>query len=357
MKRRDFLKGVTLMGFNVSAARPPTGIVQARQLHAAQTSYSDGCPITLNATVDLASGVTASPNVAALKNPTPFPIEINEIRVHAQSVNPALSDAAIGIKLELPNYGPIVDAFTQPWLLDQSVQLYQGESNQVQTTGITIESEADYVWKLATPLLILPGETLVPTMQNYGLFTDDVTVDITYTGRVLTTTGIPRRRMLPYVNTWQGDSLDISIFAAAPTNATLETDSTEQDLKNGAEEPVIIRKITGRLVSLSNTTDNTSFSDEVQPIIDSMFSISLRTSHGYDITAGQFIPFRQLFGRDTRDFDCDIVLDPGEYLIAQVVADQGAYTGIDIGGTTYYPTLLTPVTPQIGMICEREVAV
>lgn len=361
MDRREFLQfaslGVAQMATDVSIIRPPTGIVNARQMQAPVEAYIDGSPISLIASVTLQANSSDSPNIAALKNPTPHPIEISEIRFHANSDSYALSCAVIGAKFQLGGATAISDAYVPLWLFDQSRQLTFGESFQYAAGRPDFNSEAEYVWRLNTPLLILSGEVFNVSFQHYGLLPDDVQVDVTYGGRVLVGHPLPRTRVVPFVSFWQGNSLDLT-FATTdpfPTLDTVETDSTELDLVNSSSSRVTLHKLTGRLVTVNSNESNTSFSDEVQPIIDSMFNVDVRSSKGYEVTQG-LVPFRLMFARDTRAFDGHFILDPGDYIIARVVADQGAVAPhVTAGPVNNWPTIVSPVVPQIGLIGERTV--
>ena len=363
MNRREFLAGAVAVIANgngsmtdVTLIRPPTGAYDPASRHTAPGVYVDGSPISLTATATLQAASSRVPNNIALKNPTPDPIEINEINFHGHSAGLSIEGGAIGFKLELANVGSVSDNFVPMWLFDRSTQLYTGETIQdVQAETPDNLAETNFTWKLKTPLYLLPGETLTASFAHYGLIPEDITVDITYRGRVIVGHPRPATRVMPFIAVWQGDSIDLSfVTAEADTLVTAETDSTENDLINSQNESVTVNKMVGRLLTLPNQTDGTQLSDQVQPIIDQIFDVNLRTSHGFELTK-DFFPFRLVFAVEDRSFPGGFTLHPGDYVMAQVRASQNGIAPLNVDDTLYWPTIITPVIPQIALIGERTV--
>lgn len=347
---------------DISKIRPAQGVVPAAPIQSQPDNYHDGDPIVLFAEATIQAGSTEIVNAVSLRNPTSHPIEVSEIRLHGESVSAAMAAGIVGVKFILPGNVGVSDDFIPFWMFDRSEQLVIGESFADFASQVTTDSsEADYVWRLRTPLLLMPGEILTPEVDHAGLIQDDIEFIITYNGRVRVGIPIPTTRIVPFVATWQAPSIDFDYVAADydPNSAndnTIENASPENTLINSSDSPVTIHRITGRLLTESDTADGAEvFSDEIQPIIDMLINVNMQTSYGYQITR-DFIPFRLLFARDTRDFECSLPLNPGDYLLAEIQATQGDIVPFDNGDDTFtFPTFLSPMTPQIGMVGEREV--
>lgn len=347
---------------DISKIRPPTGIVPPNGLPAQQGSYKDGSPIALYASARVEANDQNTPAVLALRNPTPYPIEISEIRLHS-SVNavagtvllPGAVPGMFGAQIAVGGI-PISEDFVPTWLYDNSEQALHGET-LLQTAGPATDPRyaSFYKWRLSSPMLVLPGEVVNVGFINYGLTGTPMQCAALLTGRVVVGHPLPGSRVLPYVAGWANAQIDTTPWTGGDTTP-IEVDSTENDLRNKSNESVIIRKLTGRLL-LPFQSKNAIGSDAQQPIDDMLFDFAGRTSAGYELTK-DFIPFRLFFGADTRAFPaCALVLDPGDYIMAQVRATLRNITPYVDGMTNYYPPFLTPVIPQIGMVGERLVAI
>ena len=315
---------------DISKRRPPTGVVPGPPLHTQADNYRDGDPIVLFGQVTLSSGSSELVNAISLKNPTPHPIEIHEIRFNGHSVSLAMAAGIVGARFALPGDLGVSDNFIPWWLFDRSEQLHYGESVQENSSQIPDDiSEADYVWRLHTPLLILPGEILTPNLQHNGLIAADIACTITYNGRVRVGMPIPSSRVIPFIAVWNAPSIDFAYLvsqysAGGPNDFTVDSESPENALINSSDSVVVIRRLTGRLMTENQGNNNTIFSDEIQPIIDMLVNVQMQTSYGFQIVR-DFTPVRLLFARDTRDYELYLPLQPGEYLLAQIQATANKY--------------------------------
>lgn len=340
---------------NIPSRRAPTTVPtlvapQPPHLFTPPDAYSDGSPIFLSGSVKLRSGNNGAPNTAALRNPTPHYIEISEIRFNTkvEDFNCGIGIAGVSLLISFDGQTsyPITNGYVPLWSFDKSENLLIGEyAGGNPRGGPGNQSVSSYVWRLRNPIQIPPGGIIIPDFKHFGLTVADITMWIGYAGRVIVNAPTARP-IVPYVAFYDTKAVDTNFL---DNQATVDYESTELDLINNSTEIVHVHTLTGRLLTVNSAFSD--ISDEVQPMIDPMCFVRLRTSKGYEITK-DYVPFRLLFARDTRAFPCDIILDPNDQILAQVqLMPNGVYT--DNAGA--YPSIVAPLSAHIAMIGERSI--
>lgn len=320
----------------------------------------DGAPVILTASCSVQSGGGVTPNTAALINQTGLMLELHEVRFNFFAASQGLSGAALGVQLTL---GPesITNGFVPVSLFNRSVGLFQAEEPQ-QYLGASTPTESaytagcDYHWKLDTPLLIPPGIALVPQFQHRGLIQPTITARITYCCRI-TKRKLGKSIIMPYVAFWATPATTIAPFwnNTQPSTYTVDYSSTEQDLVNNTLTEVNIKRLIGRMASYGTggTRINalqSNYSDENFTFLDAITYARLTTSQGHYLCR-DYLLFRSIFSRVTRELPCQITLPPSGYIIADVEMRNNNVVQTSVGGS---------FAPQVGMqmismIGERKV--
>lgn len=334
------------------------GVPGAAPLHAPLADYDDGVPIFQWATAgELAPQDDAPVSNAALINPGDYPVMIEEVRFNLSSERPFVNPGTLGVKLDLGPF-PITNDFAHLFAIDGVENIFLGESNPSFTPlvsdGDALQSVATFRWRPPGGIYLPPRGVVTSQFTHFGLNSNGVIADLSYSGKQLSMPAQRRETSVPFVVTFQTSGVNYFGFDFRPGHLRFKTQvqsSTEQQLWNSLRESVNIKRLTGRLLFFNGNEQ--FYSDENYQLLDQCIYVRLRTSRGYKILK-DYAPFRLVFGRDTRCFETDFWLDPGEYVIADLKFTPGNLAGSTANNGAALPTAVT-VAPVIGMMGHRSV--
>lgn len=354
---------IIIPGQQVAPVPDPRGsrwpVPGAAALHASIGDYDDGTPIFQWATAgELAPQDDTPVSNAALINPGDYPVMIEEVRFNLASEAQFVNPGTIGVKLDLGPF-PITNDFAHLFAIDGVENIFLGESNPsfvpLVSDGDALESVAAFRWRPPGGIYLPPRGVVSAQFTHFGLNANGVIADLSYSGKQLSAPSQRRDTSVPFVVTYAASGVNYFGFDWRPGHVRFKPSvqsSTEQQLWNSLREPVNIKKLTGRFLFFNGNEQ--FFSDENYQLLDQCIYVRLRTSRGYKILK-DFAPFRLVFGRDTRCFDTDFWLDPGEYLIAEIKFTAGNLAGQTTNTGASLPTAVT-VAPVIGMMGHRSVS-
>lgn len=215
-------------------------------------------PLHLTATCTINPGSSSGVNAVALQNPLGTPMEIHEIKWSALALsNPTqtsglkasllskVNGAALRCRLDLGKI-EITNGFIPVCLFGKG-EHESMESVLMRVGSITPAdsySRLEFRWKLSHPLFIPAGGLLVPSFEHGGQITAPIQVRIGYSARSLPMNYRPTKLILPWVASYISDSFDLS------TAATFN--SSELDLVNKWDSPLIVDRLSGRLSVFDN---------------------------------------------------------------------------------------------------------
>ena len=316
----------------------------------------DGAPVILTAVTVLQSGAAQPVNQSALINQTGKMLELHEVRFNLYSGATNMSGATLGVQLALGQI-PVTNGFIPVHLFNRSIALYQSEEPQQYIAPISpaemgYDSGCDYIWKLDTPLLIPPGAALAPTFQHRGLVPQAITARITLLCRQ-TNRKVPKSIVVPYVTAWSTPATNMGFLwnNSEPSTYTVDYSSTEQDLVNNTDTDVTVKRLIGRMAQYVSTpgVGGLNYTDEGFSILDAVTYTRLTTSQGHYLCR-DFLLFRSLFSRITRELPCAITLPPQGYLIADI---EMRNNNVSQSGTGAFVPAIG--FQMISMIGERKV--
>lgn len=354
-----------------TAARPATsrfprpGAPSAERLHAPGSDYAAGVPLFQWASVTVNPSDDAPVNNAALVNPSDLPIEINEVRFNVRADQKYANLGSLGVRLDLGPY-PVTKDFVPLFNLDGAENLFYGEAvpyiDPLSDTARNTEAQSfgAFRWVPSSRLFLPPKAVMGVQFSHLGVNAIALVADVGYAGRVLTRAEHPHEVEVPYAASWVCPGINLYGYDFDPGNYRFQTPvvepSTEQDLVNQAESAIRVTRLTGRFLFFNDFTSGgtNSYSDEAAQVVDHMIYVRLRTSRGYQITKGVFVPFRLLFSRETRCMETDFILEPGEYIVAEVQFTAGNLSGVLPDEPETSPLAVT-ISPVIGMVGERSV--
>ncbi len=280
-------------------------------------------PLSLSASVTLQPGTVVEPQTTNLQNPTGSPYLIDEIRVKinnttAGSPGPVVipdPHIAIGMSLFLGRT-PLTNGFVPIGnfgrVLLNSYQ--QGQEG----------AKWEFTWRLWRPILLHPGEFLVPKFNytpNLGIVNTvevpAVPIDIVYAGRRIIDPNfvMPDSMVVPWVSSFM---LSAQSWA---TGTGFKTDvSKETDLVNMHDTPLFVQRFIGRYGWLSRTAAPVPASSELSGSEASSLLATAYTNVRAVDSQGTILirdpaPWTQVFHFPDRCWDVHTTLAPkGFYL-------------------------------------------
>lgn len=290
-------------------------------------------PLSLSAQVTLSPGTVVEPQTTNLQNPTGSPYLIDEIRVKIIDTNSLrIPDPhiAIGMSLYLGRE-PLTNGFVPIGNFGRVLlnSFLQGQEN----------AKWEFTWRLFRPILLHPGEFLVPRFNytpNLGVVSnpddESIQIGIVYAGRRIIDPAfqMPEKMVVPWVSSFQLSTQDWD-----PSSGFVTDVSKESDMVNMFDSPLFVQRFIGRYGWLSRTT----FPDPAEPEITNSRSL-LATAYTMvravdskgTILVRDPAPWTQVFHYPDRCWDVHTTLPPKGFYLFTVDRDFAALT--DIGGNT-----------------------
>lgn len=281
-------------------------------------SFAD--PVILYASTRVEAGGNGAVDSTLLMNPEGRPMELLEarFRVYPDSSGEndyrALTGMAIGVKMDLGNI-PVVDA-------DFPVSLFGTVRDSYEFGPVISPADTEistipttYSWRLAHPLFIPAGATLLPVFSHLGQSAAPVNVDVMYLARVVD--GFrPDIVKVPWATKYTSKSFTLAEDEPATSDA-----STSLDIINPFAVPLKVLRLTGRCSIFQNaaittgavTVANTIYEDPVQ-FRSRLATVQIRSSRGADI-ARYPVPLDGLFPFNWRawEFPGTWEIQPSEF--------------------------------------------
>jgi len=271
---------------------------------------TDSNPIFLTANSTIASNSTGGVNSASLKNPTGGPMEVLEIRFQVKTdanYGSGVGGGFLGCQLDLGKFA-LTNGFVPVWNFGRADSLIV---ESVGGTVATTSTYGEYTWRLSKPLYVPAGAVIVPKFQHRGLFKNQISVFVSYSGRTVSPKFKPKSVHLPYAAAYASKVFNY--------NETGTDNSTETDLVNPHGEQLNLSCFTGRIVNV----DTQSLFALEAPIGSSTggeecgarsLLARMVDMNGRPIVSS-FTPFRQAFGALTRSWEMGYkqVMDPISY--------------------------------------------
>lgn len=317
----------------------------AGPLHLRQNRL-DSEPITLATITTVNPNESTDVKIDSLRNPTNDIIAIHEFKwtVRGPSIGTSASVSVSegGVATLLQNQlidstiefgfsyngeklsATQVSAFEFP----RSESLYTEQMNAINLSNFNdICQVTSGLWRLDSPVYLRPGEYIAPVVSHRGLTQTAVDVTLGFSGRIAKK--MPEKRYLPFVARYLSKGLQTG------PDATQDS-SQEQDLVNSTDQILQVKRFTGRVTTYSfesiiSTVEGNgpgtlafgpAYDTEQAAIGGDFLTILLRDSRGYSIVRNP-TPFRDVFPAPLRAWECDHLLPPGAYYIADLVEDDG----------------------------------
>lgn len=267
-------------------------------------------PIHLTASVTLAPGQQASPNVRALINPSGGPMMIDEIKFEIGAAR-LVAGALVSCKLALGKI-PLTSDFV-PIYNFMRCDYPNAEEHQVgETAESGVAGYGQFTWRLAKPLYVPATGIVIPIFKHSDFLNTTITVRISYSCRILPTgTPLPSTIYVPFVAGWTG------IPATADASTTTTDSSPENALANPFDVPLHVERITGRLglfrPSNSLVVESALVVYETETD-DDVCMVKMRASSG-DPVVMQATPFRHVFSGPLRSMELPHVMPPGSFYV------------------------------------------
>ena len=286
-------------------------------------SNPESWPLVLSTEATIPSQTTQKPPQLALMNPTGEAFKIHEIRFTLKSdstVVLATTGATIGCKFELGSLA-LTNGFVPIWNFGRVISTDQDMNLQ-------------YSWRLAQPLYIPAGATLLPNFQHFGTTSRTVTARVSYFASTMPVGApAPRRMFLPWVSSYIGKAFP---YATADSDVSRET-----DLLNPFDTDLLISRLIGRF-NLFGATLDTNESRFGAQLIDVRVSLS-----NGDPLVRTDTPFAQVFGQEGRAWEQrNTILKPKQYF--QVFVTKNATADVSEQST---------IQPFVSLVGYREMQI
>jgi hypothetical protein len=262
--------------------------------------------------------------------------------------------ASIGVNIKYRDK-PLTQGYVPVWLLGYPRYKANEDWAQWSNTELNqLDADQSYSWYLPSPVIIAPGETLIPAFSNFGQLPTNEYVRISYVGRVLTDEKMPRKMQMPYVSSYLSDSWRANVESNASSDAN--------DLVNALKKTVLIHRITGRLVKMQGEWTTTQIQTGYGELLGSfdvnwLTYIQLADSFGNAIIRDP-IPWHLAFDWGTSSILLNQPLPAGGFYTAQISNDPSNNTAfLGGGGGGLESGLVVPtMQAQIAIIGTREEA-
>jgi hypothetical protein len=258
-----------------------------------------GSPVILSTSITLQPGETSEVGAERFRPPIGQAVEIHEARFMLRSVG-AISGAAVGGKFTL-GARLFTNSYVPLNVLGRVSTPYDEEQGQ-DTVGTTLYNAPSAVWKFDKPLIVQPGETVIPTFQHFGMGGEAITVYVAYVGRTMRPFK-PASRAFPYVASWTSDSVAMATGGLVRSN--------EHDLANKTGFPLNAKRFVGRVLI---DGDDLRLEDSVAAALT---KVTMRDSWGH-LLISEKTPFRTAFAAMTRAWECPHVVPIDAHYLTEV---------------------------------------
>jgi hypothetical protein len=271
-----------------------------------------GIPIHLYGSVTVTPNSSAAVNGVALKNPNPGPMLINEIKFMISGASLALqsmSGGGLRCRLDMGKI-PLSNGSIPLWLYGRVENLTQEGNSRFMT----------FKWKLPRPIFVPSGAAIIPTFYHAGIPGDTpVVASVAYGGRAFGPDFSPRKIYLPYVAGYTTKIFDID-------ESTADT-SSETDLVNQFDTPLVVDRITGRIDSLTTNNTQDDYVANLYPAAVELVTLRMWDSLGNSIVRS-YTPLYTVCHGVMRSWQLDgkVTLPPGAYYIADFLKNAPGYT-------------------------------
>ena len=302
-------------------------------------------PIALYGRASLQSGDQQAVNVKALRNNTPYVIEILE--AHFVGEWPLTSGSggglAVSAKITRPKGAPIdvTKGYVPIWLLGKQYDNFAGDGIGLNPIYQSIVASR-YMWSFAYPLRLGPGETLDTSFHHKGLISGGCVAHVSYLGRVLKNVRkLNGPRQVPWAAGYVSKAFDML------SNTADSDTSTEQDLLNPHSVPLELQYLTGWVGVASDDAAYPNADFLAAEVYYDALRVRLSDSDGHELIRDP-TPFRLAFGAPYHEWSVRGLLPPGGHMIAtvdRVVTDL----------TYSYSQTYLQAQAHIGLVGTREV--
>lgn len=293
-----------------------------------------GVPLLLESSVSLASGGSALPDVRELQNPYRTPFVIDEIVFLLRWIRSGGTDftnfgASIRARFAMGrvsvtsdhvpvwSFGPQIQGNSNvPPPTNNLVEGQSGLSGGVDSAG-QLNTYSSFKWKLPVPLLVPPGNTLVPSfLRSADGMSGNVSVYVSYAGRRLESTfRMPADIDVPYV----------ALYA---TERGADTGiSSELHLVNPFLVPMRVQRLTGRVEQiLANPVPFGNVQEDFAlGLLDfpTDFGITMEDTYGYKVVKST-TPVGHVFDLPRRAWTFNKVLLPKERYTVRLNGTAGS---------------------------------
>lgn len=303
----------------------PSMIRAAFNARRSPLSGNDGCelsalfptPVHLYAEADVSAGGEVTLRAEALANRTGMPIEVHELRFHAE-IAPitGLTRADVGsflrVKIDV-NGKPITNGFLPIWLLGKTEQ----STSQV---GVGTEPFGAYVWRFARTMYLPTKAAINVQLQHGGTIPASIHAGVGVAGKYATG-GAPVNVAIPYATGYVSKPFSYDLAGT--------DESSETDMANTTGRQVSVERLVGRVSVAKNTagTAITSVADMEDIGISQLITARLLTSKNVPIIR-DFTTLPAIFG-STRAIDVPHAIGASDFYRVSVKKAAG-------------PTLQTP---------------
>jgi hypothetical protein len=324
---------------SVSVKVPPQGQVEsAPKIIVPSVPHMSPGPSTdilhLSASVLLAPGGQASPNKQSLFAPNGKGMFVHEIKFDV-ALLAADNPSVVTPETQYMNFGAVIAAMFKLGdlpLTAQFVPLSMFSPCQkvaaeyvVTPVGMTptgSNAVSQYSWRPDDPIYVPPGTLLEPMLINLGFLNYNLRVRISYAAKIAD--GRPSRSRLPYIAFWRAPNFIIN-------GTETEQDSTEKDLVNLLEEPIVIDRFLGRVFQIYQSTvvtpgvpsvtifEGTDQASGTYYSVLNQTKIRMTSSWGSKVI-GDWVPWPAAFDMWSRAIEAKHEIPAGGYYIANVLS-------------------------------------
>jgi hypothetical protein len=177
----------------------------------------------------------------------------------------------------------------------------------------------EYSWRLPVPIILAPGDVLVPTFEHRGLFNYKARARISYSGKLY------RNKpdgygVLPYVASWAAQPLQLD-------GTEREVLSTEKDLVNPSSEATMrAHYMLGRIYFPWQGASNVTMTEGVAenpatwfnaPLAADQTKVKISTSWANPVIP-EYVPYPAAFDLVNRKLDMEHIIPPEAYFAVGV---------------------------------------
>lgn len=305
-------------------------------------------PLILSDSFSIAASSKVEPSEGRLRNPDRRPMLIDEVRIRFPTADRAFEAAALRVAFHLGG-APLTLGHIPVGVLGRSY-MSRDQSKNV--------SQPDVVWRPSRPILVPGAEWLRAQFfydnsvrdfmdSTYGVGTsapyfNELPVVLTYVCRVFDNDGErPSRAFLPWVAAWSTPPVSYLSPTTAITDAG-EFESTESDLVNALDSPMMVRRFTGRAYMCRAYGADGPSPPKLDLLLPDLLDSYITAADSSDnILVRDPTPFGHVFNRVPACWDVSAKLPPKGYYLFRLhhLPRSGFVSNPDASGVSVWTDL------------------